>query len=202
MLVVGAAQGFCGAYPEHIGEVAHSGDNRARNGTRGRSANADGRHAVVPPGLPVLWSADLPGSSRSHSRARQPHDRCPGGAIAPLSRPDPRPDRVVPMVAMPPNVSRLFPPEPPEGVTSQIAPLMTLPADRPPDRPPPGSPVRQRRPRDDAGRRDRGPRARGGHGESPEQSPFTRRTDVEQAYQQARQEQMTTEVIELSASRT
>jgi F-type H+-transporting ATPase subunit gamma len=30
----------------------------------------------------------------------------------------------------------------------------------------------------------------------------TRRTEVEQAYQQARQEQMTTEMIELSASRT
>ncbi|MBD3770868.1 MAG: F0F1 ATP synthase subunit gamma [Rhodobacterales bacterium] len=197
LLVVGAAQGFCGAYPEHIAEVTQSMLEPgmglivvgARTADTLRTAN-----------LPVLWSDDLPG----HPAAIPALASRTTDVLVEQSSHHPGPIRALtgtPHGEHATTVSRLFPPEPPKGVTSQIPPLMTLPADelltgllkealfasvaR----------VMMQGAETEA-------RARVEAMARAQNNLRSRRKEVEQAYQQARQEQMTTEMIELSAGRT
>jgi F-type H+-transporting ATPase subunit gamma len=197
LLVVGAAQGFCGAYPEHIGEVAQSAIEPGTGLVVIGNRTADMLHAAH---APILWSADLPG----HPAAIPALASRTTDVLVEHSPHYPGPIRALTGSthgSHAAKLSRLFPPEPPEGVTSQIAPLMTLPetdlltgllqealfagvAH-----------VMMQGAETEA-------RARVEAMARAQNNLRTRRTEVEQAYQQARQEQMTTEMIELSASRT
>ena len=196
MLVVGAAQGFCGAYPEHIVEATQATLEPGMGLVVVGARTADMLSAT---GLSVLWSDDLPGhpaaipalASRTTDVLVEQSTHY-SGPIRALTGSSHGGHAAI--------VSRLFPPEPPEGVTSQIAPLMTLPAADLLT----GllqealfanvAHVMMQGAETEA-------RARVEAMARAQNNLRSRRTDVEQAYQQARQEQMTTEVIELSAGR-
>ena len=197
LLVVGAAQGFCGAYPEHIAEVTHAMLEPGMGLVVVGARTADTLQAA---GLPVLWSADLPGhpaaipalASRTTDVLVDQSPHYPGPIRALTGSPHGAHEAVV---------SRLFPPEPPDGVTSRNPPLMTLPAAELLT-----GLLREALFASVAHVMMQGAeteaRARVEAMARAQNNLRTRRTEVEQAYQQARQEQMTTEMIELSASRT
>ncbi len=196
LLVVGAAQGFCGAYPEHITETVQS-TFKPGMGLVVIGARTDDMLKAA--GHKPLWSADLPGHPAAiPALASQTTD-----VLVEQSAHYPGPIRALTgsvHAGHTAAVSRIFPPSPPEGVTSQIPPLTTLPAAelltgllqealfasvaR----------VMMQGAESEA-------RARVEAMARAQNNLRNRRTEVEQAYQQARQEQMTTEMIELSSSR-
>ncbi|MEZ6002209.1 F0F1 ATP synthase subunit gamma [Hyphomonas sp.] len=196
LLVVGAAQGFCGGYPEHIEKMAQSTLQPGMGLVVVGARTADMLNAA---GLSVLWSDDLPGhpaaipalASRTTDVLVEQSAHFPGPIRALTGTPHGGHAAVV---------SRLFPPEPTEGVTSQVPPLMTLPA----------ADLLTGLLQEALFARVAHVMMQGAETEArarveamarAQNNLRTRRTEVEQAYQQARQEQMTTEMIELSASR-
>lgn len=196
LLVVGAAQGFCGAYPEHIAEAAQS---TLKPGMGLVVIGARTEDMLKAAGHKPLWSADLPGHPAAiPALASQTTDvlvehsvHYPGPIHALTGS-----VRAGHMAA----VSRLFPPPQPEGTTSQIPPLTTLPAAEL------LAGLLQEALFASVARvmmqgAETEARARVEAMARAQNNLRNRRTEVEQAYQQARQEQMTTEMIELSASR-
>jgi len=197
LLVVGAAQGFSGSYSARIAEAARS-EMRDRPGLLALGQRTIEMLEVQ--GLPILWSADLPG----HPAAAPELASRVTDTLVGLSMERPGPVRAVVGTvetgkAM--QTRTLFPPSPAQPAASAIAkPLTTLPA---------SALV--------AGLLEEALFAAVVHalidGMAAEaqarveamaraQSNLrTRRTDVERQYQQARQEQMTTEMIELVVSR-
>lgn len=194
LLVIGAAQGFSGAYPTRIAEAAktahQSGGGLVVIGHRTLAALNEA-------GLPVLWSADLAAHPESVPElASQISD-----ALMSLLVDHPGPIRAVLgslTPAAPPEIRRLFPPE--VTASGQVPPLLTLP------------PVELLRgllhealfaaialalmqglAAEAQARMQAMARARSHLDE--------RRTALQSDWQQARQDQMTTEMIELAGAR-
>jgi F-type H+-transporting ATPase subunit gamma len=195
-VVVGAAQGFCGGYPARVAEAAHT---LVRRGSGllviGQRTNAMLSQAGITP----VWSADLPAAPRFvPALASQVSDalldlgeRFPG-PISALSGAD--------APGLPIESRAIWPPEPydPEGTDrATMPPLTTLPtaellrgllaetlfAEV-------ARTIMQGLRLENRARVEAMARA--------QSNLKTRRAEVDQRYRQARQEQMTTEVIELS----
>ena len=196
LLVVGASQGFCGAYPARIGEAALAEFKPGMGLLVAGSRTADTLRAAS---LPVLWSTDLPGHPKAIPElASQATD-----ALLEQSTRHPGPIRALTgsgRIGNAPILSTLFPPASASDASSQRLPITTLP---------PAELI--------AGLLQESlfagvahimmqgaeaeARARMEAMARAQNNLRTRRAEVWQAYQQARQEQMTTEMIELAAAR-
>lgn len=196
VVVVGAAQGFCGGYPARVAEaVLRIAPQDAGILVIGQRTRAMLEEAGVSP----VWSADLPAATRFvpalasavTDALLELGDHHPGPIVA-LSGSD-RP-------GLPIESWRIWPPEPREAATSVGAaspPLTTLP---------PAALLRGLLAESLFAEAVRAiiqglcseNRARVEAMVRAQSNLKRRRAEVEQRYRQARQEQMTTEVIELS----
>ncbi|MCB2109675.1 MAG: F0F1 ATP synthase subunit gamma [Defluviimonas sp.] len=196
LLVVGAAQGFSGAYPARIAEALRD------LGDHGAGVVAVGRRTVAmleDSGCALQWSADLPGHPAGvPALAGEIADRLIG-----LSAAFPGPIRALlgaPRAERGAELRRMFPPDPDGSDTAAALPLTTMPltdlmtgllqealfaavalA------------LMQGMAAEAEARVEAMARA--------QTNLRARRTEVEQSYLRARQEQMTTEVIELTVAR-
>lgn len=196
MLVVGAAQGFCGAYPTRILEAVQAS---AEPGTGLLVVGHRSVEMLKLASLPAIWSEDLPGNpSAIPALASRATD-----ALLELSAHHPGPIRALTGAAHSghaPVTRTLFPPPAPEGPIPQVLPVMTLPA----------SALLSGLLQEALFAAVAHVMMEGAAAEAQarveamaraQNNLRTRRTEIQQQYQQARQEQMTTEMIELSSVR-
>jgi len=195
LLVIGAAQGFSGAYPARIAEAALTArrEDMGLLVLGGRTEIALREHGLAP-----LWSEDLPG----HPEAILPLASRVTDALMALGSTYPGPIIAIVGAAhpeQPPETRRLFPPDlPAPGSVSGLPLLLTLP---PTDLlqgllqealfAAVALALLQGVTAEATARLDAMARARNHLSE--------RRQEVERAYLQARQEQITNEMIELSS---
>lgn len=196
LFVVGAAQGFCGAYSSRIAEAA---SNALEAGTGLLVVGHRTSETLRLDGHTSLWSADLPGhASAIPDLASRVTDK-----LIDLSKEYPGPIRALTgsrHAGAPPMLQTLLPLAPPELGRALLPPILTLP---------PSALLTgllqealfasvahtliEGLEAESLARVDAMARA--------QNNLRSRLSEVQQSYRQARQEQMTTEMIELSLAR-